>query len=36
MKQYNCVAKIQITLYCNMANQSLFARHVLYHDKYDN
>ena len=27
MKQYRCVAKIQITLYCNMANQSLFARY---------
>ena len=26
MKQYNCIAKIQITLYCNMANRSLFAR----------
>ena len=27
MKQYNSVAKIQITLYCNMANQSLFTRY---------
>ena len=36
MKQYNCIAKIQITLYCNMANQSLFARYVLYHHKNDN
>ena len=36
MKQYNCVAKIQITLYCNMAYQSLFARYVLYYHKYDN
>ena len=36
MKQYRCVAKIQITLYCNMAQQSLFARYVLYHHKYDN
>ena len=26
MKQYNCIAKIKITLYCNMANKSLFAR----------
>ena len=36
MKQFNCIAKIQITLYCNMANQSLFARYVLYHHKNDN
>ena len=36
MKQYNCIAIIQITLYCNMANQILFARYVLYHHKYDN
>ena len=36
MKQYNCVAKIQITLYCNMANRSSFTRYVLYHDKNDN
>ena len=27
MKQYRCVAKIQITLYCNMANWSSFARY---------
>ena len=27
MKQYRCIAKIQITLYCNMANQSSFARY---------
>ena len=27
MKQYNCIAKIQISLYCNMANQNLFARY---------
>ena len=27
MKQYRCVAKIQITLYCNMANRSSFARY---------
>ena len=27
MKQYRCVAEIQNTLYCNMANQSLFARY---------
>ena len=32
----NYVAKIQITLYCNMVNQSLFARYVLYHHKNDN
>ena len=36
MLQYSCVAKIQITLYCNMANQSLFARYVLYYHKYNN
>ena len=36
MKQYNCVAKTQITLYCNMANQSLFSRYVWYHHKYIN
>ena len=36
MKQYRCVAKIQITLYCNTANQSLLARDVLYHHKNDN
>ena len=36
MKQYTCLAKIQITLYCNMANWSLFARYVLYHHKYYN
>ena len=36
MKQYNCVTKIQITLCCNMANQSSFARYVLYHHKNDN
>ena len=35
MKQYNCIGKIRITLYCNMANQSLFARYVLYHHKHD-
>ena len=35
IKQYRCVAKIQISLYCNMANQSLFARYVLYHHKFD-
>ena len=35
MKQYICIAKIQITLYCNMANQSSFARYVVYHHKYD-
>ena len=34
MKQYNCVAKIQITLYCNVARHNLFARYVLYHHKY--
>ena len=34
MKQYSCVAKRQVTLNCNMANQSLFARYVLYHHKY--
>ena len=34
IKQYNYVAKIQITLYCNMANQSLFARYVLYYHKF--
>ena len=27
MKQYRCVAKIRITLYCNMANRSSFARY---------
>ena len=27
MKQYRCVAKIRITLYCNMANWSSFARY---------
>ena len=27
MKQYRCVAKILITLYCNMANRSWFARY---------
>ena len=27
MKQYRCIAKIQITLYCNMANRSLFTRY---------
>ena len=27
MKQYRCVAKIQITLYCNMANWSSIARY---------
>ena len=27
MKQYRCVAKIQINLYCNMANRSSFARY---------
>ena len=27
MKQYRCVAKIQVTLYCNMANWSSFARY---------
>ena len=27
IKQYRCVAKIQITLYCNMANWSSFARY---------
>ena len=36
MKQYRCIAKIQITLCCNMANWSLFAGYVLYHDKNDN
>ena len=36
MKQNNCIAKIQITLYCNMANQSVCARYVLYHHKNDN
>ena len=36
MKLYNCIAKMQITLYCNMANQSLLARDVLYHHKNDN
>ena len=36
MKQYRCVAKIQITLYCNMANWSLFARNVLNHHKNEN
>ena len=35
MKQYRCVARIQITLYSNMAYQSLFARDVLYHHKCD-
>ena len=35
MKQYNCLAKINITLYCNMANRSSFARDVLYHHKND-
>ena len=33
LKQYRCVAKIQITLYCNMANQNLFARNVLNYHK---
>ena len=27
MKQYRCIAKIRITLYCNMANWSSFARY---------
>ena len=36
MQWSNCMAKILITLYCNMANQSSFARYVLCHDKYDN
>ena len=36
MKQYTCIAKIQITIYCIMANQSLFARFVMYHHKNDN
>jgi hypothetical protein len=36
MKQSNCVAKIQVTVYCNMANRSSFARYVLYHHKNDN
>ena len=27
MKQYRCIAKILITLYCNMANWSSFARY---------
>ena len=36
MKQYRCIAKIQITLYCNMTNQSLFARYVMYNHKYNN
>ena len=36
MQQYNCIAKIQITPYCNMANQSSFARDVLHHNKNDN
>ena len=27
MKQYRCVAKIRITLYCNMANRSSFTRY---------
>ena len=36
MKQYRCVAKIGFTLYCNMANQSSFARYVLNHHKNDN
>ena len=35
IKQYSCIAKKQISLYCNMANQSLFARYVMYHHKYD-
>ena len=36
IKQYYCLAKIQITFYCNMANQRMFARYVLYHHKNDN
>ena len=35
MRQYRRVAKIQVNLFCNMANQSLFARYVLYHHKSD-
>ena len=34
IKHYSCISKIQITLYCNMTNQSLFARYVLYHQLY--
>ena len=36
MKQYSCVAKIQVTLYFNMANRSSFARYVIYHHKFYN
>ena len=36
IKQYNCIAILQNTLYCNMINQSLSARYVMYHHKYDN
>ena len=35
MKQYRCIAKIQIAPCCNMANWSLFARYLLYHHKND-
>ena len=33
IKQYSCIAKKQISLYCNMANQSLSVRYALYHHK---
>ena len=34
MKQYTCITKVQVTLYCNMAYQSLFARYVWHHHKF--
>ena len=35
IKQYSCIAILQITLSCNMIHQSLFARYWLYHHTYN-